>query len=513
MWTRSAERCILGMVGSSQLYVAPSRTSTQSCCGRSRPFHTDLEDEHVLVARRGAAGARHVPTVGALGAAFEHRSSRAGDPQLHTHLLLFNRAEGADGRWGGIDGRRLFGWAKTAGYLYQAALRAELTERLGVAWRPVVNGIADLAGITDPQLEEFSTRRRQITAALEPVGQSSARAAQVATLHPRPAKPEPLDPDAQRDAWRERASRVGLDADQVAAICGRDRHIPAPPGDLEALAAELASPLGGLTARRSSFDRRDVLRAVAERSPSGAHPAQVRATTDRVLADRRMAATGATSRLAGPLYSTAELLAVEARLLAERDAWAAGPPRAVCAAVHVDAAIAARASLSDEQQRMVRRLCGSGQPLEVVVGRAGTGKTYALDAARDAWGAAGVPVVGAALAARAAAALQAGTGIPSTTVDQLLSDAGRPGPNGALPAGGVLVVDEAGMVGTRKLAALLDAARRAKAKVVLVGDPRQLPEVEAGGAFAALAARDPIELSINRRQASAWERAALDELR
>jgi ATP-dependent exoDNAse (exonuclease V) alpha subunit len=150
----------------------------------------------------------------------------------------------------------------------------------------------------------------------------------------------------------------------------------------------------------------------------------------------------------------------------------------------------------------------------VVVGRAGTGKTFALDAARAAWEQAGHPVMGTALAAKAAAGLQDGTGIPSGTLDQLLVDLDRPGPLGGLPAAAVVVVDEAGMVGTRKLDRLLTHAARAGAKVVLVGDPRQLPEIDAGGALAALARRlDPIELTTNRRQEQRWEREALDELR
>jgi len=134
--------------------------------------------------------------------------------------------------------------------------------------------------------------------------------------------------------------------------------------------------------------------------------------------------------------------------------------------------------------------------------------------ARAAWQAGGHPVIGAALAARAAAELQSGAGIPSTTIDRLLIDLERPGPLSGLDPGSVVVIDESGMVGTRKLARLLDAAERDRAKIVLVGDPRQLPEIDAGGAFAALA-HQPwiIELVDNRRQAEASERQALAELR
>jgi ATP-dependent exoDNAse (exonuclease V) alpha subunit len=163
---------------------------------------------------------------------------------------------------------------------------------------------------------------------------------------------------------------------------------------------------------------------------------------------------------------------------------------------------------------MVSALTSSGAGVQVVVGRAGAGKTFALDAARAAWEAAGHRVIGTALAARAAAELQAGAGIPSTTLDRLLADLERPGPLAGLAPRTVVVLDEAGMVETRKLGRLLTHAERWGAQVVAVGDPRQLPEVGAGGAFAALAEQLPaIELTENRRQHETWERDALVELR
>ena len=210
-------------------------------------------------------------------------------------------------------------------------------------------------------------------------------------------------------------------------------------------------------------------------------------------------------------YSTPELLALERRLVnaavSRRHADVAIVPSDV-----LNAAITRRPSLSTEQAAMVRRLTTSGRGVEIVVGKAGAGKTFALDAARDAWQTSGIRVVGAALAARAAAELHAGAGIDSYTIDALLADFDRE--HGGLVRGSVLVVDEAGMVGTRKLSRLLDRASKADAKVVLVGDHRQLPEIDTGGVFRGLLHRlEPVRLDINRRQRQQWERAALDELR
>lgn len=218
----------------------------------------------------------------------------------------------------------------------------------------------------------------------------------------------------------------------------------------------------------------------------------------------------ATPAHAEPRYSTAELLALEAGIL-ERAQRQRGAGVGIAPGEVLGRVFGARPSLSAEQRHMVS---GSGDGAQVVVGRAGAGKTFALDAARAAWEASGHPVVGVALAARAAAELQAGAGIPSSTVDRLLADLERPGPLSGLAPRTVVVIDEAGMLGTRKLARLLDHAEQWRAAVVLVGDPRQLPEVAAGGAFSALARALPVtELKENRRQAEAWERLALSELR
>ena len=208
-------------------------------------------------------------------------------------------------------------------------------------------------------------------------------------------------------------------------------------------------------------------------------------------------------------YSTPEHLALEHRLVdtaaASRDVGAGETSLAA-----VGHAVATRPTLSDEQRAMVERLCLSGDRVSVVVGKAGTGKTFALAAAREAWQSSGHPVLGVAVARRAANQLQADAGIAATSVTAMLSSLERE----ELPAGAVVVVDEAGMVATRPLARLLDAVEKADGKLVLVGDDRQLPELEAGGAFRALARRGlAVELVENRRQREPWERQALDQLR
>ena len=161
---------------------------------------------------------------------------------------------------------------------------------------------------------------------------------------------------------------------------------------------------------------------------------------------------------------------------------------------------------------MVKRLCRDGDGVAVVAGRAGTGKTFALGAAREAWQAAGHPVLGVAVARRAAAELRDGAGIQSTSTFALLAD--LRGGVGRLPRGCVLVVDEAGMVPTRELAELAEHVEAVEGKLVLVGDHRQLPSSRPAACSARSSPRGlAIELTENVRQVHAWERRALDQLR
>jgi conjugative relaxase-like TrwC/TraI family protein len=124
-------------------------------------------------ARRGAGGAEFVHGNGFLAAGYLHRSSRAGDPQLHTHVLIANATLGPDGRWSRLYHPAIYEHAKTASYIYEAHLRHELTQRLGVRWQAVEKGLADIRGFSREQLEHFSTRRAEI---IEAAGEVPRRA-------------------------------------------------------------------------------------------------------------------------------------------------------------------------------------------------------------------------------------------------------------------------------------------------------------------------------------------------
>jgi conjugative relaxase-like TrwC/TraI family protein len=468
-------------------------------------------ERHATWTRRGRGGHRVVRGSGLSVAAFRHRSSRAGDPHLHTHSVIAN-ATVAEGRATTLDGRALYAHARTAGYLYEAALRKNLTEALGVEWEPVRNGIAEIRGIDREVLKHFSQRRTEILEQLERVGGRSRRAAEIAALDTRRSKNYNIDGPTLREQWRRRAAELGFDQQIINLLLDRCHPRPAQPPDLGTTAAELAAP-DGITEQASTFDRRDVLRQWAEAHRDGAGVQRLEQVADRWLASSQtvqLEDDESRRHLGGPRYSTPDMLALEQRLVVEAvDRRHAGAARVEPA--EATAALEQHQRLSGEQAAMAARLTTSGAGVEVVRAAAGTGKTRALASARKVWEARGIRVFGCALAARAAVEMETIAGIDSTTIASLERDIDQ---GHSLPEGSVLVVDEAGMVGSRTIDRLARHTMETNSKLVLVGDDRQLPEIDAGGAFRALAKHlGAVDLHEVRRQGAEWDRDALTHLR
>jgi len=394
-----------------------------------------MEREACVV--RAGKGGRDGKTVGGgfVGGLFRHRTSRALDPQLHTHAVVANFAErGADGRRVALDATALYHQAKTGGTVYQAELRARLTTYLGVEWGPVRNGMAEIAGIPPAALARFSRRRAAIVGA---AGDASAAALQRAALETRPAK-EAVDLERLVEAWRAGAAELGLDAGALDRLLGRVRERRQPCGPaLSGVAEELAGERG-LTRRSATFDRRAAVQAFAAAHPHGASVERLEHLADRFLEsahavpmEGRPAVVGPDTirrrdgslvvRATGAKYTTPGMLACEARLAAGALARR-GEGAGTAEEARVSAALTARPGLAGEQERMVWSLTRSGDGVEVVRAAAGTGKTHSLDVAREAWEASGRRVVGAALSARAACELRDTGGIDSTTVAQMVMD-------------------------------------------------------------------------------------------
>src|ERR687897_203767 len=295
-------------------------TGDESTAARIRDAHERSVEAALGFLEREAAFTRlgtdgHTPARGSgfVAASFRHRMSRAGDPQLHTHVLVANLIRSEDGEWRSLDGQRLYRRAKTAGYLYQAHLRAELSRELGVSWREVHRGAAEVAGVPDETLRAFSRRRREIEARMAERGASSRRSAEIAALETRKRKDYGVRPTEQRGEWRERARDSGLDLDAVLLRRATSERV----GE----AALFARVESALTAERSTFARRHVIEEIAAAHRQGASVDKVERLADRFLAREHVVELGEARPAdargfapSEPLYTTREVIALEERL-------------------------------------------------------------------------------------------------------------------------------------------------------------------------------------------------------
>jgi conjugative relaxase-like TrwC/TraI family protein len=464
-------------------------------------------ERRACVTRKGKNGRLRERGSGFVAAAYQHRTSRAQDPHLHTHVIVANMARSPDGVWRALDGEPLLRqYRLAAGYLYQAQLRFELTSSLGVEWREPEQGMAEIAGVPETALRAFSQRRAQVLDYLERRGSSGFYAAKVAAIETRDRK-EPVDLPRLRREWGARAAEHGLGGRELARL--RRRSVVRELDEWET-AERLAGPVG-LTRTRSTFTGAEAVMAWAQAHTEGAPTERVLSEVERFLAREQVAAVAA-ARVGRPaVYSTAELLGYER--VALRLAASGREVRApvVAAATVEDVARERAGALGGEQLAMVRAAASCPKRVVCVVGHAGAGKTTALAALADAYRRDGYVAIGAAPSGVAAANLAAETGIPSGTLHRLLAESDQ---RGGLPRNCLLLVDEAAMADTRTLTRILLEVERAEGKAVLVGDPSQLPAVGAGGLFAAIVDRnDAIELRDNHRQRDELERNALALLR
>jgi conjugative relaxase-like TrwC/TraI family protein len=517
-----AERSLRPVAGFDLVFAAPKSVSVLHALGSTeqrdviRRAHESawraalayLEAE-ACVTRRGRAGVIREVAGGFVASAFPHRTSRAQDPHLHTHVVVANVAQSPDERWRALDGVAILQTHRlAAGYLYQAHLRSELSHELGVEWTATQTGQAELACVPSEVVVAFSQRRAQLVAHLEETGRAGWHAAQAAAVITR-ARKESLDLARLTDEWRARAAELGFDLAAIDhAFQGEGAKIEV---QLGRLAGELLGP-EGLTARGTTFSRPDVIMAIAERLPAGAPAPYIGELADRLLATSAVERLDDATPGRPPAYTTTELLDREHELvaIARRLAEADMRGRSTAGVERVLERQIGTLGLTAEQAEAARVLATSTRNLEVLVGVAGSGKTSSIAAVAEALDYAGYTLVGAAPSAVAAQQLEHATGIPSTTLHRLVDPASRR----SLTRRTCVIVDEAGMADTRTLLRLLQSAEKAAARVVLVGDPNQLSAVGPGGALSAIIGdHGATYLDETHRQRDPAEREALGQLR
>jgi conjugative relaxase-like TrwC/TraI family protein len=486
-------------------------------------------EEYALFTRTGAQGIRQVNVRGLVAVAFTHRDSRAGDPDLHTHVAVANKVQTLDRRWLSIDGRVLFKAKVTASETYNTALEGHLRDALGVRFAerpgtdPGKRPIREIVGV-DPRLNQrWSTRRACIDArrgelavqfeadhGRPPTPVEALHLAQQATLETRDAKHEPRSEAEQRRVWMAEAAEVlgGRRAvDAMVAATLAPTAAPAQRAHASWVAQTADHIVALLEGSRSTWQTWHV-RAEAQRQvrtielPAEQTNALVDLLVDEVLDQRSIALAAPLDGIEEPgelrradgasvytvsgadRYTSQRIVDAEQRLFS-----AAGQHDGIVVdASAVDLALLELAAngtaLDTGQAALVRQMCTSGARVQLAIAPAGTGKTTAMRALTLAWTQDGGQVIGLAPSAAAAAVLAEQTGIRTDTLAKLtwsLHHGELPDWATSVGLSTLIIIDEAGMADTLSLDTAVQFAISRAASVRLIGDDQQLAAIGASG--------------------------------
>ncbi len=500
--------------GTDLTFSAPKSVSIQALAGgdvRLLAAHETavaraLDHAETLAACRVTAeGVTTRQTTGVLAVAqFRHDLSRAADPQLHTHSVVLNVTQRADGQWRALDNEPLYRNKMLLGALYRSELAKEV-QALGYEVRITHgDGRFELAHVSAEQLKAFSQRSNAIEEALQRQGltreDASARQLQTVALQTRQSK-ETLDRGALHAEWRERAREAGLNLD------ARPTTGVAADPQRQTQHAERAVHFAAahLMEREAVVPRMDLERAALERGVGRTDLAAIRSAIEQAVQRGELIRQAVqTPAGLGERFTTPAAQQRERDILA-LEAAGRGQVAPLMSRDAVQTALVGK-TLNDDQRGVALQVLTGVDRVAGVQGRAGTGKTTTLRAVHDLASSQGAKLVGVAPSAGAARELAA-TGIASQTIASLATR-GYAG----LDQRTLLVVDEAGMVGARDMHALLSAADKAGARVLLVGDTQQLKAVAAGKPFAQLQANGmpTAELREIQRQQEPALRAAVE---
>jgi conjugative relaxase-like TrwC/TraI family protein len=529
----SGQRLVACMRPGMEIVVSPHKTVAElGVIDRAEDMHqiADAERDATMAyldavvrdrgGRRGRAQVR-TTTSGLTWAVSRHATTRNGDPQVHDHVLVANVLRMGDerGGWKGLDTGLLRDHLHAATAVGRMAAAAKAVELgYGIEADPGPSGRLGgwaIAGIPREAWDVHASRSAQIDEAVGPDASYQARSVAARATRDRKAH-EPVQDLVGR--WRDELARAGYPPVELGASVERAAMAYVPP-DMEVLdsvAGELLSP-GGRLASEKTFTRDDVIVAVAPML-HGLPVSVLDNAVDRVLSHEQAIALPLVTGAREPVWAAAcvvgdeRLIASLADVLTERQGPRVERQDAFLAVRQVELSRGIR--MSERQAEVAKGLLTSGHSLDLVVGVAGSGKTTTLAAVRSGFEAAGYAVLGTATSGQAAKALGEGAGIDSRTVASLTwrLEHGRE----ALSPRHVVILDESGMTSDADVGKLLAAVEASGAKLVTVGDYRQLDAVGPGGALEALSKRHPGHvwtLRDNLRQVGPGERHALGHLR
>lgn len=460
-------------------------------------------EQHACMVQRGQGGARIEPGVGFVGMAFRHRMSRGGDIALHVHVVISNLTRAAsDGKWLSLASPRgrspLFPHAKSAGVVFQAALRAGILREFGLEFQSVKNGYADLKGFSRELIDTFSTRSREIADWMEKHGVFTVAAAQVAAYRTRKAKDHGVDVDARLVEWEERAAPLGFTRESVETMVREAR-----PREPRPIAPDdLARAVQGLESDSSHFDSRAALWELGDQLQEGGDRIAIEAAVSELLAgDQVLRIYSGSGPLDSDAYSTPRIVALEKDFIDGALTTTEAGVGVVDTAI-VNAVLARHDYLGADQREMLIRLTTGGEQVIAVSALPGTGKTVALSASVEAWTEAGYTVVGCTTAKNATGSLIDAGVRPSFSIKKLrllVEDLHRDGRR--LPDQTIIVLDEANVTNTFDLAELRRLVVECGGKLAMIGDGQQIGAIGPGGLFAHhCRVAEPVRLTEIRRQ-------------
>lgn len=479
----------------------------------------DYMSDHAAYTRTGHGGA-HFEKASLVAATFQHSSNRKEQPQLHTHAVVFNVARSEhDMKWRTLEGRELFNAKMASGAIYRAELASGM-QRLGYEVECTEKANFRVKGVPLGVQVAQSDRSREIDRLLAEQGltreTAPAQLKEYLALKSRDGKNyERLTRDFGR--WQKENSGHGFgpkEQEQLEAA-QKDRR----PVVRQAERNEMAEKsLDGLTQQASTFGHHDLARKVAEASIGRQGSLGIEGTLREAKASQNFLTVGRTSQ-GIEQYSTNEMVAVEKDLM-ERIAARRGEARHQVEEKSITAAIEKRQTpelvaesraIKPEQAQALRHVTEGRDGVTFIEGDAGTGKSYLMSAVKEVYEKDGYNVHGLSFTNKAAQGLEQGSGIKSRSVDSFLYAA----KNGKNPLDGrsVVILDEAGMLDSRKTRELVKTVSDAGAKLVMVGDEKQIQPILAGQAFGtAKRAFGSERLSEIVRQRQAWEAKAVNDL-
>jgi conjugative relaxase-like TrwC/TraI family protein len=519
-------------------------------------------EKHALFTRTGPQGIRQVNVRGLVAAAFTHRDSRAGDPDLHTHVAVANKVQTLDGRWLSIDGRVLFRANVAASETYNTALEQHLRETLGVRFAerpctdPTKRPIREIVGV-DPVLnQQWSSRRmlikdRQSELAARfqrdhgrpPTPVEALQLAQQATLETRDAKHEPRSLAEQRAAWHAQAAETLGGPEAVQAMINKTVNPtaePSPAVDAKWVAATAEKVLAAVEEHRSTWQSWHV-RAEAQRHiravqiPTDKVDQLVELLVEEVLQTRSISLSRPDEGISEPatlrradgssvytvagskLFTSARIMAAEQRLIATAGRTDGRVVDTGTVELALLEAAANGNALDAGQAALVRAMCASGARLQLAIAPAGAGKTTAMRTLARAWEDSGGQVLGLAPSAAAAAQLRDAAGTPAETLAKLtwsIEHGDLPDWADRIGRSTLVIIDEAGMADTLSLDTAVQFIIGRGGSVRLVGDDQQLAAIGAGGVLRDIqASHGAVRLSELHRFADPAEAAATLALR